>query len=368
MVIEQQLRMISKKIIERTMRMDLTWDWSCGVAYYGICRVYEVLQDDSIIDALKERVDEMIELGAEGDWTVNKCAMGHCLITLYERTGDQKYLDLIMKKIDYLKNRAIRFGDGVLQHTVSSRNDFPEQVWADTLFMAAFFMLRVGVMIQDETLIADALNQYYWHISYLQDLDTGLFYHGYDNLQQSHLSSCHWGRANAWAAYTMAQVRVRLPEAYLYPKYMDIQASLEEQLSSLKFFQGKAGLWRTVIDDLETYEEISASAGIAASMIVNDNPLHRKYVEKAMNGLLDNIATDGRVMNVSAGTAVMRKQSDYNLISKKWIQGWGQGLALTFFAETLSNEQLLEFLLKKTDTDDNKDLLIPSNQVVTVKE
>ena len=35
--------------------------------------------------------------------------------------------------------------------------------------MAAFLMLRVGVMEHDEELIDDALNQYYWHIKYLQN-------------------------------------------------------------------------------------------------------------------------------------------------------------------------------------------------------
>ena len=44
-------------------------------------------------------------------WNVNTCAMGHCLITLYEYTGDKKYWDIIMSKIDYLRNDALRFGD-----------------------------------------------------------------------------------------------------------------------------------------------------------------------------------------------------------------------------------------------------------------
>ena len=29
------------RIVERTMRMDMTWDWPCGVAYYGIAEAYE---------------------------------------------------------------------------------------------------------------------------------------------------------------------------------------------------------------------------------------------------------------------------------------------------------------------------------------
>ena len=45
--------------------------------------------------------------------------MGHCLITLYEVTGEEKYWEIIESKIDYLQNKALRFGDSVLQHTVS---------------------------------------------------------------------------------------------------------------------------------------------------------------------------------------------------------------------------------------------------------
>ena len=36
-------------------------------------------------------------------------------------------------------------------------------------------------------------------------------------------------------------------------------------------------------------------------------------------------------MNVSGGTAVMKDREGYRSISKRWIQGWGQGMALAFF-------------------------------------
>ena len=81
-------------------------------------------------------------------------------------------------------------------------NDFPEQCWADTLFMAAFFMLRAGVMFERPELVEDALNQWYWHIQYLQNERTGLWYHGYDNIAKDHMSGIFTGgRANCWAAF-----------------------------------------------------------------------------------------------------------------------------------------------------------------------
>lgn len=326
------------RIVERTMKMDLTWDWPCGVAYFGIGEAYEKTGNEKYLKLLQDRVDELIGLGLPRVWTVNACAMGHCLITLYQATGEQKYWDLIQSKVSYLRNDALRFGDSVLQHTVSAKNDFPEQAWADTLFMAALFLLRVGVLSKDQELVEDALNQWYWHINYLQDEKTGFFYHGYNNIEKSHMSGIYWGRANAWAAYTMSKVGGILPECYLYPKYMDVAGALNEQLSALKTVQTENGLWRTVLDDEESYEEISAAAGIAAAMVERGNPLHTRYINKAIRGLLDNISEDGRVLNVSGGTAVMKDREGYRGISRRWIQGWGQGLALAFLAGVLVSE------------------------------
>lgn len=330
-----EIEEVIDKIVKRTMRMDLIWDWPCGVAYYGIADVYEKTGKEEYLKLLKDRVDELIELGLPKVWTVNTCAMGHCLITLHKATGEQKYWDIVMSKINYIRNDALRFGENVLQHTVSAKNDFPEQCWADTLFMAAFFLLRVGIELEDEELIEDALNQYYWHIKYLQNPETGFYYHGYDNIAGNHMSGFYWGRANAWAAFTMSQVGNILPKCYLYPKYMDVAGSLSEQLSALKLVQTENGLWRTILDDEESYEEISASAGIAAAMLSAGNPLHTKYINKAIKGLLANVSEDGRVLNVSGGTAVMNDKEGYRNISRDWIQGWGQGLALTFFGRLI---------------------------------
>ncbi len=43
------------RIVERTMRMDMTWDWPCGVAYYGIAEAYEATGKQQYLDRMKER-------------------------------------------------------------------------------------------------------------------------------------------------------------------------------------------------------------------------------------------------------------------------------------------------------------------------
>ena len=95
------------------------------------------------------------------------------------------------------------------------------------------------------------------------------------------------------------------------------------------------GLWHTILTDPESYLETSASAGIAASLVVYGHPLHKKYVQRALEGIRQNIAGDGTVKNVSAGTAVMPDLESYRHVPKKRIQGWGQGLVLAFLASIL---------------------------------
>ena len=59
----EQIEDVIDKIVERTMKMDLTWDWPCGVAYYGISEAYEKTGKEKYLTLLKDRVDELISLG-----------------------------------------------------------------------------------------------------------------------------------------------------------------------------------------------------------------------------------------------------------------------------------------------------------------
>ncbi len=335
---ENEVKELIDQVVRKTMTMDFTWNWSCGVAYYGIGKAWEVTGNREYIDFLVKWVEKYLEIGLP-PMMVNACAMGHTMLTLYEATGDSQYLDLALMKAEYLKKDAVRFEDGVLQHTVSEDNDFPEQAWADTLFMAAYFLLRLGFKLDNKEYIDDALKQYYWHEEYLQDNRTNLFYHAWDNIRKDHLSGIYWARANAWAAYTMAQAYKMLNP--FMPMWMQIGGALGDQLSALVRLQSPEGMWHTILDDETSYLETSASAGIGAALAVYAHPLHQKQIARAYQGIVSNIDTDGSVRNVSAGTAVMLCAEDYKLVPKKRAQGWGQGLTLAFLAALLQNREIV---------------------------
>ncbi len=329
---ESGIRSLIGLVVDRTMRLDFSWDWPGGVALYGVARAWEATGEERYLAAIKAWVDEYLEVGLP-PFNVNVCAMGHCLITLHEATGEDRYMELALRKAAYIEKEALRFGESVLQHTVSSKNDFPGQAWADTLFMAAYFLLRMGLKAGNKAWVDDALAQYYWHEELLQDPITNLYYHGYDDSRKDHMSGIFWARANAWAAYTMARA-LELTD-YLYPMHMQIDGSLRDQLAALARLQAPEGLWHTVLDDGSSYCETSASAGIAAAIALRGYPLHRKRLERAAAGIAANISADGSVLSVSGGTAVMPDVEAYRRIPRKRVQGWGQGLALAFLSALL---------------------------------
>ncbi|MGE6629211.1 glycoside hydrolase family 88/105 protein [Bacillus sp. NPDC077027] len=320
------------QIVRRTFDMDFDWDWPGGVAFYGIAEAYEITKKEDYLLGLKTWMDDHLE-GGLPPLSINGVSMGHTLLFLFEHTGEEVYLETAEQLADYVLKKAPRFADGILQHTVNSTSYvFPEQAWADTLMMAGLFMLKYGVVASRQDCIDDALKQYHGHEEFLQDQMTHLYYHGWDHQAQNHLSGIYWGRANAWAALTMAKALPLIPVTH--PSFMIIDGSLRDQLSALVRLQGESGLWHTILDDPTSYLEVSASCGIASALISRGH-LYNKQIQQALSGVLAAVKEDGSVTGVSAGTAIMEHAEGYKKVPIKRIQGWGQGLALVFLTDVL---------------------------------
>lgn len=323
-------------VVERTMKMDYGWDWPGGVAFFGIAEAYEATGEEKYLHYLRDWVDEELEDGLP-PLTVNASSIGHTLLTLYKSTEEQKYLDFAVQMADFLLNDAERFGDGVLQHTVNGgKTVFPQQAWVDTMFMAGYFLLRIGHLLDRKDYFEFGLKQYHEHEEFLQDEETNLYYHGWDNIAGNHMSGVFWARGNSWAAYTMARA-LELVKVQ-HPSFMIIADSLRDQLSTLVRLQSQSGLWHTIVTDPDSYLETSGSAGIAAALL-SKGKLYNKYLQRSIDGILNEIKEDGSVMNVSAGTAVMDDEDGYRGVPRKRVQGWGQGLVLAFLSLLLKRNQ-----------------------------
>lgn len=286
---EQEIKEVIDRVVNRTFRMDFSWDWPGGVAFYGVCEAYEATGNEEYLTKLRAWIDEQMEDGLP-KLSVNAVSIGHSLLTLYQEAKDEAYLQTAVEMAKFLKNDAVRFADGVFQHTVNSETyNFPQQAWVDTMFMAGYFLLRIGSLLNRKDYFDDGLKQYHGHEDFLQDSVTNLYYHGWDHIAQNHMSGIHWARGNSWAALTMAKALEIVPVTH--PSFMIIEGSLRDQLSALVRLQADSGLWHTIVDDPSSYTETSGSAGIAAALL-SKGRLYNKYTQKSIEGILGKITED----------------------------------------------------------------------------
>ena len=103
--------------------------------------------------------------------------------------------------------------------------------------------------------------------------------------------------------------------------------------------QDHNGLWHTVLDDPASYCEVSGSSAIAAGILkgIHLGILDSSYLptaELAISAVCDNIAADGTVLNVSAGTGIGMNADHYkNIVIKP--MAYGQSLAILALTEAL---------------------------------
>ena len=64
---KKEIEEVIDKIVKKTMNMDLTWDWPCGVAYYGISDAYEKTGKKEYLELLKGG-EAMRQALLEGKW------------------------------------------------------------------------------------------------------------------------------------------------------------------------------------------------------------------------------------------------------------------------------------------------------------
>ncbi len=49
-IVKKNLFAVIDAVVKKTMTMDLTWEWPCGVAYYGICQAWEFTKNQEYLD------------------------------------------------------------------------------------------------------------------------------------------------------------------------------------------------------------------------------------------------------------------------------------------------------------------------------
>ena len=152
-------------------------------------------------------------------------------------------------------------------------------------------------------------------------------------------SGIFWCRGNSWFTLGMIDFLESCGEQIDKGLYEYFTDTYKAHADALKKLQAPSGLWHTVLDDEESYEEVSGSSAMAAGIqkAVRLGILEKEYLsvaEKAVEAICENIDADGTVLNVSAGTGIGENAEHYKNIMKAPM-AYGQSLALIALCEAL---------------------------------
>jgi len=308
------------------------WEWNPGVGVNAISAYYDFCQRHDILDYLTAWIQRNKHKAIKFQH-VNKMVPFAIFPAMYRRTGDHYYLDTAVEYGNWIIKNSIRTQTGAFQHG----GDLTEQIWADTIFMVVLFLARLGKLTGDQICAQEAAQQLLLHLQYLQDPETGVLFHGYFCQEKNHKSGAWWTRGNAWIAIGTPLILAEIGQMISIPS--EITQRYQRLVAGLQKYQASNGLWHTVMDHPEFYQETSGSAGIACGILksIHQGILASSYiptVEKALEGVLPKIDADGAVLGASGGTPIMNTIEEYNKLSR-YPTLYGQGLTLMLLAEYL---------------------------------
>jgi unsaturated rhamnogalacturonyl hydrolase len=223
---------------------------------------------------------------------------GHLVFAeLAERTKDSRYTDLVRKAADTGFN-----ADGSMKESMPYHDEM-----SDSVFMAIPLLAKAGKLTGDRKYFDMATR----HLAFMQKLvrrPDGLYRH-------SPLTDAAWGRGNAFPALGLTLTLSEFPKDH--PGYTAFLQSYQQLMEKLAQFQSEDGLWREVIDHPGAYEEFSATAMIATSMLRGirngwiDSRTYQPRVDKAWHAILQRAGANGILFNVCESTNKQNSLEDY---------------------------------------------------------
>ncbi|KAF4602266.1 hypothetical protein EYR40_005471 [Pleurotus pulmonarius] len=314
------------------------WEWTHGIGLYGLLKYFEIVQDKEELDIMLRWFKERFEIGT----TKNVNTMSPLLTAAYLHEAQlANYYVHLDSWAEWVMHDMPRTEEDGLQH-ITYLVDNHQQLWDDTLMMTVLPLAKIGLVLKRPDYVEEAKRQFLLHIKYLQDQQSGLWFHGWTFDGRHHFGKARWGRGNCWATIAIPEFIELLQLPKTDGLRMFLVSSLTAQINALVNCQDQnTGLWHTILDDDSSYLEASATAGfaygIAKAIRLRLIPKDARYVatvKKAMQGVLDNISDEGELKQVSFGTPVFDDIESYKEV-KLTSMPYGQSLALIALSEHL---------------------------------
>jgi unsaturated rhamnogalacturonyl hydrolase len=312
------------------------WDWNAGVGMIAISDYYEKMQNPGILEYMANWIARNKHKCVKRD-LVNNLTPLAIYPDMYLRTKEPYYRETAVEYADWVMANAARSRDGVFFHGAS----VSEEVWADTVFMALVFLSRTAKLTANIKIAEQVVKQLLSHIQLLQDEETGILFHGYHCVGKHHMSGALWTRGNSWVVIGAPIIIEAIRDLVEVPK--EINGRYKTMVDGILKYQAENGLWHTVMDRPDFYQETSGSAGNAGGIMKAVRlhmlePGNMAGALKAMEGVITKINPEGAVEGVSGGTPIMPAIDAYGKLTR-YPTLYGQGLTLLMLGEYIFQEK-----------------------------
>jgi unsaturated rhamnogalacturonyl hydrolase len=241
------------------------------------------------------------------DFNIDRVNPGKNVITLYKRTGEDKYKRVIEQLVQQMREHPKTTSGGYWH-----KKKYPYQMWLDGIYMASPFLAQYAKEFNEPEwfdVVTFQIKHIYQHT---RDPQTGLLYHAWDESKaqqwanpETGVSPHFWSRAMGWYVMAIVDVLDFLPANH--PDREGLISIFKETLDALLNVRDpKTALWYQVLDQGNregNYLEGSGSAMFAYAMAkgANKGYLNKKYksyAEATFDGILQHLITeypDGRI-------------------------------------------------------------------------
>lgn len=310
------------------------WEWPQGIGLFALAQLWKKTKEPSQLEFLTSFYDARIEEGLPAK-NINTMAPILALSIIAQEIPKQRYIETCREWAEWAMYELPRTEEGGFQHITSDTVNEGE-LWDDTLMMAVAPLANIGILLNERSYVEEAIRQVKIHAKYLQDEESGLWYHGYSFRERSNYSCALWGRGNCWITIALPFLMEILPLKNADHAYFT--SLLSRQASALKQCQEKNGMWHTLLDDEDSYLEASATCGFSYGLLRSQrlgilDASYQAVALKALDAVIHLVDNDGSVSQVSYGTPMGRTSKDFYKQIPLVNMPYGTALALLYLVE-----------------------------------
>ncbi len=222
--------------------------WEQGVASQALLEWGDydnviLLAKDAVVNQLK---DGRLALNEGNIAVTDPASNGEPLLYAAKATKDERLKKAAENMLGYLMYKAPRNRDGIIFH-----NCIENRIWVDACYMAPPYLAVCGQY-------KDALLQINGYRRILQDPETKLYFHIWDDDTHSFKRKLLWGVGNGWAAAGITRVIKNLPDTMKKEKAL-LAGYVKEIIDGAIKFECEEGLFHDILNDPASFVETNSA-------------------------------------------------------------------------------------------------------------